>query len=112
MFALGCAEAGLDVAGRGAGEPDGLRSELDTLRLQLLDALGDASRFDEALALRAHAVVLMGRCAHAGVIASAGSANLAHHPAQRVWREALMFTVLAQTRAVRRASLEALATAR
>ena len=109
MFALGCAEAGLDVAAAGAGELHGLRHAHASLRAQLLDALGDASRYDEALQLRAQAVALMGRCAHAGVIASAGSANLAHHPAQRVWREALMFTVLAQTRDVRQASLEALA---
>lgn len=108
MFALGCADAGLDVAARGAGEPPGLREKLDGLRGLLLDALGDASRFDEALGLRARAIVMMGRCAHAGVVASAGSANLADHPAQRVWREALMFTVLAQTREVRGATLEAL----
>gem|GEM_PF-4206114 len=61
--------------------------------------MGDTRRFDEALQLRAEAVPLTGRCAHAGVAASAGRANPTDHAAQRVWREALMFTVLAQTRA-------------
>jgi len=49
---------------------------------------------EDGLALRARAVALAGRCAHAGLVASAGAGNTAGHPAQRIYREALAFTVL------------------
>ena len=35
-----------------------------------------------------------GRAAHAAVVAAAGAGNLLSHPAQRVYREALAFSVL------------------
>ncbi len=49
------------------------------------------------LTLRGGAIALSGRCAHAAITVSAGAANYLDHPAQRVYREALVFTVSGQT---------------
>ena len=59
--------------------------------------------------LRAEAIDLAARCTHAAVIVSKGAANLLDHPAQRVYREALAFSVFGQTNAVMDASLSRLA---
>jgi hypothetical protein len=58
--------------------------------------------------LRAWAIDLAARIAHAAVTVSSGAANYSHHDAQRVYREALVFTVTGQTRAVMEATLERL----
>lgn len=59
-------------------------------------------------AARAAAVALAGRAAHAAVSAWAGAANVTGHPAGRVWREALGFTVLGQSPAIQASTLRAL----
>lgn len=120
FFALGCARAGLDVM---ADEVQ-RRSQDSRLAdsLPMLDKVyqaleqewqecrsaihaADYQPFEERLNLRAWAIELMGRCAHAAVTISAGAANSLHHPAQRIYREALVFTVAGQTSAVMQATL-------
>ncbi|WP_041237645.1 hypothetical protein [Gloeothece citriformis] len=63
---------------------------------------------EERLPLRAWAINLAGRCARAAVAVSSGAANGLDHPAGRVYREALLFTVTGQTTAVMEATLEQL----
>lgn len=108
MLALGCAYAAVDLLGdQRAGAS--LLAEVGGLQQELLALVDQGDRYEQALAVRARVITLMGRCAHAAVAAAAGSANLAGHPAQRIWREALVFTVLSQSPDVRRATLAALA---
>ena len=57
------------------------------------------------LQLRAQAIDLAVRCAHAAVIVSRGAANGLDHPAQRIYRESLAFSVFGQTTPVMEASL-------
>jgi hypothetical protein len=64
--------------------------------------------FEQKLKLRAQTINLAQRCTHAAIIASSGAANVMEHPAQRVYREALMFTVFGQTTAGMEATLEQL----
>ncbi|MGA9379609.1 MAG: cyclase family protein, partial [Phormidium sp.] len=47
-------------------------------------------------------------CAHAAITVSSGAANLKSHPAQRVYREALVFTVSGQTEGIKAATLQRL----
>lgn len=55
--------------------------------------------------LRAAAIELGVRAAHAAVTATGGSANSLDHPAQRFFREAMLYTLTAQTRPVQTAAL-------
>jgi alkylation response protein AidB-like acyl-CoA dehydrogenase len=52
---------------------------------------------DDVLRVRAWCVELGVRAAHAAVTASSGGANLLDHPAQRIFREAMVYTLTAQT---------------
>ncbi len=58
-----------------------------------------------SLKARSTAIELMGRIAHAAVLAAAGAGNLMSHPAQRVYREALAFSVLALSPPIQEAAL-------
>jgi alkylation response protein AidB-like acyl-CoA dehydrogenase len=119
-FALGCAQAGIDVV-RQAFERKGLdfvREAADRLQAELDACREAASRVpvgmdseitEEKLRLRAWAIGLAARCGHAAVAASSGAANSLQHPAQRIYREALVYTVSAQTSEIMRATLERLA---
>lgn len=108
QFAVGCSLAALDIIKDAADRKnleflqvahESLSNELEQLREQLLKAQADVSgqSTTERLRLRAWVIELMGRCAHAAVTASSGAANYLDHPAQRVFRESLVFTVSAQT---------------
>lgn len=117
FFALGCAQAGLDiVAVAQANLPDfvgeALRSQSQTLeacRSAIYQAQRNSeSSFEERLSLRADAIALAVRCAQMAVTVSRGAANYSSHPAQRVYREALAFTVFGQTTAVMEATLKRL----
>lgn len=117
FFALGCGRAALDgleslafdrgedhlaeIAAAWSREHASLEETL--LRM----ALAEGSDVDEEARARAAAIVFAVRAAHAYVAASGGGANLVSHPAQRIYREALAFSVLGQTSAVRRATVEA-----
>lgn len=61
--------------------------------------------FPRAVAIRAWCIDLAMRAAHAAVTASSGAANLQSHPAQRLLREAMFYTVQAQTTDVMDATL-------
>lgn len=121
FFALGCARAGLDVL-EAAQKPQfpAIAAAFQTLNHQL-EACREATyaaRFGKpdraketssSLQLRAQAIKLAVRCAHAAVTASRGSANYHHHPAQRIYREALAFTVFGQNTDVMTATLNQIA---
>lgn len=117
---LGCAEAALDWVARAVQQRGRGQASLDRLYLALADCQGqilqslessNAEQSDpehlntERLALRARAIALMGRCAQAAVVATAGAANLQGNPAQRLYREALVFSVGGQTEALWETSL-------
>lgn len=118
-FAIGCAQAGIDIV-----EQSGERKGLDFVReaaaaLQReLQACRDATAqaqssmdlitTEERLAVRTWAIDLAVRCAHAAIAASSGAANSLSHPAQRVYREALVYTVSAQTTLIMEATLKRL----
>lgn len=116
-FALGCARAGLDILLENAQKKPlpFLREAWEKLNRELEDCratIGDTSPTETAepdrLTLRAWAIELAVRCAHAAVTASSGAANSSAHPAQRVYREALVFTVSAQTTPIMEATLRRL----
>lgn len=118
-FALGCAMAGIDVVrqaheAKGLGflaeAADALEAELNACRTATLSVGGtmDSEVTEEKLKIRAWAIELAVRCGHAAVAASSGAANSLKHPAQRVYREALVYTVSAQTSDIMRATLERL----
>ncbi|KAI9130483.1 acyl-CoA dehydrogenase family protein [Acaryochloris sp. CCMEE 5410] len=119
FFALGCAQAGLDIL-----SSEKLPDFVDPAR-QLLDQELQSCRLaiyqeqqtpeltlPKRLQLRAWAIELANRCAHAAVISGRGGANLMDHPAQRVYREALAFSVFGQTTDVMEASLARLVRSR
>jgi alkylation response protein AidB-like acyl-CoA dehydrogenase len=116
-FALGCAQAGLDILRSAADKKKlafldqthhALASELAACREETKRAQG-ASAPEEAtedrLKVRAWAIDLAVRCAHTAVAASSGAANSIEHPAQRVYREALVYTVSAQTTEIMEATV-------
>lgn len=115
---LGCARAGLDIVEIAARAKDlvfmtdtfaALDRELTQCRMAVLQAQQSPQNFvAEQLQLRAWATELAVRCAHAAVAASSGAANCSAHAAQRVYREALVYTVSGQTTAVMAATLSRL----
>ncbi len=118
-FALGCAMAGVDQV-RAAAERrqtewlwetvNQLEAEVEACRERAIAIQSgfDTPVTDEKLAIRAWAIELAGKCAHAGIIANGGAANAVTHPAQRVYREAIVFSVSAQTPDIMEASLKRL----
>ncbi|MCB0825530.1 MAG: acyl-CoA dehydrogenase family protein, partial [Armatimonadetes bacterium] len=113
-FALGCARAGLDIVWkayerRGAGF---LKTAWTALDKELSECREAARNLDlpleQRLKARAWAIDLAARCSHAGVASSSGAANSIHHDAQRVYREALVYTVSAQTAQIMEATLSRL----
>jgi hypothetical protein len=118
FFALGCARAGLDIleAAANTKQLPFLHNslQLPQHRTYLLSGCHDASFATRLSVLgRTTATASLGnqlalRCASAAVTASSGAANYRYHAAQRVYREALVFTVSGQTTAVMEATLEQL----
>ena len=82
-----------------------LDRELAACRAAIRHAQHQRMSLDEQLQLRAWAIDLAVRCAHAAVTVSSGAANQKHHAAQRIYREALVFTVSGQTTALMEATL-------
>ena len=113
-FALGCARAGLDIVWqnfekRKAGFIQSAWKELDAELGRCRERAQDQSLPEqERLEIRAWAIDLAARCSHAGVVTSSGAANSVLHDAQRVYREALVYTVSAQTASIMEASLKRL----
>jgi kynurenine formamidase/alkylation response protein AidB-like acyl-CoA dehydrogenase len=118
FLATGCAFAGLDILESVARRKsqvlitsafESLQQELINCRTAIQDAQNNLGLdVAERLQLRAWAIDLATRIAHAAVTVSGGAANYSHHHAQRVYREALVFTVSGQTRAVMEATLDRL----
>ncbi|MBW4637523.1 MAG: acyl-CoA dehydrogenase [Gloeocapsa sp. UFS-A4-WI-NPMV-4B04] len=111
---LGCATAGLDILQAAYfTKPlffitqafEKLDRELADCRTAIRHAQQHHESFDKKLQLRAGAINLAVRCACAAVTVSSGAANYKHHAAQRVYREALVFTVSGQTTAIMQATL-------
>lgn len=78
------------------------RIEAQTLRTQ------EPNFFEEAVTLRAWCIEMAVRAAHAAITANSGAANLITHPAQRLLREAMFYTIQAQTQEVMDATLSRL----
>jgi alkylation response protein AidB-like acyl-CoA dehydrogenase len=119
-FAMGCAQAGLDILRTNAERRQNprLRATLVALTDELAQSKARAEELrhqiseettPERLALRATQIDLCFRCAQAAVVSSSGGANYLSHPAQRVYREALVFSVSAQTTAIMEATIDRLA---
>ncbi|MEG3888927.1 acyl-CoA dehydrogenase family protein [Microcoleus sp. Z1_A1] len=112
---FGCIRAALDViaaAGAAKNSPfiaaayQKLEQKLDRLKQNFPQSQHSSKA--EQLALRAQAIDLAVRCGHAAVAVSSGAANGAVHPAGRVYREALVYTVSGQTKDVMEATLDRL----
>ncbi len=82
-------------------EWEALKSEV----LEWLNRQEDPNFTVEALRIRAWCLDLGVRAAHAAITANSGSANMLTHPAQRLLREALFYTIQAQTQEVMDATL-------
>lgn len=119
-FAAGCAWGSLDIVHEMAAKKRNptlseaatrLQGEYDNLVDKMNDALAkpDETSVEDRLAVRAWAIELSVRAAHAAITATGGSANSLQHPAQRLYREALVYTVSAQTEAIMEATLKRLA---
>jgi alkylation response protein AidB-like acyl-CoA dehydrogenase len=118
-FAIGCAMAGIDIVRENVDKKpfmflsdtlDSLEKELAALRMATASAQksSDDATTPERLKVRAWAIDFAVRCAHAAITCSSGAANSLQHPAQRVYREALVYTVSAQTPAVMESTLQRL----
>lgn len=118
-FAIGCAQAGIDVIRQAAERrsvhflaeaADAFQKELEDCRRATAEAQRsvDEETTEERLKVRAWAIDLAARAAHGAVTASSGAANSVDHPAQRIYREALVYTVSAQTTPIMEATLKRL----
>ncbi|MGB3534050.1 MAG: acyl-CoA dehydrogenase family protein [Microcoleaceae cyanobacterium] len=107
FFALGCAQAGIDVLETTLEKKgfefiqtaiNAFTTELNQCRDGILQAENNPNlTLAEKYKLRGWGIDLAVRCAHAAVTVSSGAANLMNHNAQRVYREALVFTISGQT---------------
>jgi alkylation response protein AidB-like acyl-CoA dehydrogenase len=91
----------------------------DALEQEILSCRADARKWAEypkdapdykpnALNARAWAIELAVRAAHATVAAASGAANSLDHPSQRRFREAMFYTLTAQTSDIMGATLRRL----
>lgn len=116
---LGCARGSLKVLRRAAEKrplpaivdsADALAVEIDACRTNAYrwaDGPKDIPEYKpNALKARAWAIELGIRAAHLAVTASSGGANALDHPAQRLFREAMFYTLIAQTTDILSATLE------
>ncbi|MDJ0601034.1 MAG: acyl-CoA dehydrogenase family protein [Crocosphaera sp.] len=118
FLVLGCAKAGLDIVKQVAETKqldfiqeayNHLHEEWQICQRKILEAITINERsFEDDLELRVWSINLAQRCSKAAVTVSSGAANYYNHPAQRVYKEALVFSVFAQTTDIMKASLEQL----
>jgi alkylation response protein AidB-like acyl-CoA dehydrogenase len=108
FFALGCAFAGLDVMEKMMERKnfstvkqtfDFLTEEVSICCEKMFLGLSEDD-MEYKLKLRCQSINLAFKVAQAGVLFAGGAANALIHPAQRVYREALMFSISGQTLAV------------
>ena len=117
---LGCAKASVRLlceTGEKRGIPAvvraaaALQSEWAELKATVearSGAADHAESFAKALETRAWCIDFAGRAALAAVSASSGGANSVRHPAQRLLREAMFYSIQAQTQDVMEATLNRL----
>ncbi|MBL8047519.1 MAG: acyl-CoA/acyl-ACP dehydrogenase [Chthonomonas sp.] len=104
-FALGCSRAAIDLLAKTEVENAFLSKWHELVELVNQQGLPMA----EKLAIRATAIEFMGRAAHAALIASGGRGIALSHSAQRIAREAFVFSVSAITPDVQSAALRTIA---
>lgn len=109
MLSIGVAAAAVRVlreraerSGRGfiSGAADALGAEAEAARLAVhewAERPEDPRYRSLTLRIRSWCIDLGVRAAHAAVVASAGGANSLDHPAQRLYREAMLYSVTALT---------------
>ncbi|MEM9138043.1 MAG: acyl-CoA dehydrogenase family protein [Cyanobacteria bacterium P01_F01_bin.42] len=86
-----------------------LEQAYQNCRQTMLDLLPQQTSAPSAcLRAKADAIALAGRTSQAAIAMAGGRANYRHHPAQRIYREVLAFTVFGQTAAARDSTLAAL----
>ncbi|MGL5874687.1 MAG: acyl-CoA dehydrogenase family protein [Xenococcaceae cyanobacterium] len=122
FFALGCTQAGLNILENTYYKKKlffiqktflSLNQELIQCRNAMFSVLRSPNcAYEHKLNLRAKAIALAGRCSQAAVVACGGAANHSFHPAQRVYREALLFALSGQTTDVMEETLKEIAFAR
>ncbi len=113
---FGCTQASLDVLVRSLTRRhidhdivQKLGSQLEGLIAARAEAVNlPISAYSKKIALRGKAISLMNTSAQAAIISASGAANALSHPAQRVYREALLFSVSGQTTEGAIASLDCL----
>ncbi len=113
---FGCAQAGIASAVQSLSRRQiehELIEQLETRLHQLQAELPKAftrpeADYDCKIALRGQVIALMNTCAQTAIIAASGAANAATHPAQRIYRESLVFSVSGQTKQSAIASFNAL----
>ncbi len=110
FFALGCAYGCVDFLKQKleVSQLQTLQSRLDRLRDDIVTALETPRDFDTQLKLRIKVVAIAQEYAQLALSSSGGAGNLLSHPAQRLYREALMFSVFGQTETIRNATLQTL----
>ena len=119
--ALGCARGSLRTLQRTAEQRKipAMAAAAEALEREIASCRQNAriwAEFDKtapeyeagALQVRAWAIELAVRAAHMSVTAGSGGANSLDHPAQRRFREAMFYTLTAQTGAILTATLERL----
>ncbi len=118
FYALGCAYGALDIIEATYQKKqlpflkqayNALHQELTHCSKAMFEAIDSPdATFENKLKLRSQIITLAGKCAQAAVVVSSGVANYQNHPAGRIYREALMFTVFGQTTSVMEATLNSL----
>ncbi|MEA5468163.1 acyl-CoA dehydrogenase family protein [Spirulina sp. 06S082] len=114
---LGSARSGLDIVENASKTQSfitdsffALDAKLNNCRQKICTQIEQQnSSVEEQLELRAKAIALASQCSLAAVAVSRGKANQKYHPAQRIYRETLIFTVTGQTNAVMAATLKQIA---
>ncbi|WP_324283092.1 nucleoside triphosphate pyrophosphohydrolase [Cyanobacterium aponinum UTEX 3222] len=107
FFPLGCTFASLRIIEENLVKLDyqeiketyfELKNQVENLQEKMLTAMVDKNvSFAEKLKLRVEAINLAHKSAIASIITSKGTANIDSHPANRVYREALVYSVSGQT---------------
>lgn len=118
FFALGCAFAGLRILENNCQKINlsnvkesclKLKTKTDNLQQKMFDKIiSFDDNFEDQLDLRLQAINLAYRCAIASIITSKGESNQEYHDANRIYREALVYSVSGQTIPLLTRSLEAL----
>lgn len=116
-FAVGCAQGSLDILlderlqRKNSAIPVAaklLSKELDELLQAVSNGSSSEGSTRHGLETRAWAIEFASRAALAAISASGGAANSLSHPAQRLYRESLVYAVSAQTADIMAATLNRL----